>query len=157
MENREFKLRHNPALDGLRGIAILLVVLSHAHVPMFEGAFFGVDLFFVLSCFLITSLLLMEWRAQGHLSFWRFYRRRLYRLTPALLLFLGVYALAAPLLWPELDDVYSDVVWSALYLADYGITFVDRPGTLRHMWSLSIRLWRMSSWTSSPAWRFMAA
>ncbi|MET4580158.1 acyltransferase family protein [Ottowia thiooxydans] len=138
MEIKEFSLRYNPALDGLRGLAILLVILSHAHVPLFDGAFFGVDLFFVLSGFLITSLLLMEWKAHGQLDFWRFYRRRFYRLMPALLLFLGVYALAAPLLWPDLDDVYSDVVWSALYLADYGIAFFDRPGTLLHMWSLSV-------------------
>ena len=50
------KLPYNPALDGLRGVAIVLVMLSHAHVPLFEGAFFGVDLFFVLSGYLITSI-----------------------------------------------------------------------------------------------------
>jgi peptidoglycan/LPS O-acetylase OafA/YrhL len=135
---REFELRYNPALDGLRGVAILLVILSHAHVPLFDGAFFGVDIFFVLSGFLITSLLFMEWRASGQLDYWRFYRRRFYRLMPALLLFLAVYALLAPYLWPDLTDVYSDVLWSAFYLADYGISFFDHPGTLLHMWSLSV-------------------
>lgn len=133
-----FKLSYNPALDGLRGVAILLVILSHAHVPMFDGAFFGVDIFFVLSGFLITSLLLAEWRTNGQLDYWRFYCRRFYRLMPALLLFLAAYMLLAPILWPDLTDVYSDALWSALYLADYGIAFFDRPGTLLHMWSLSV-------------------
>ena len=93
-------LRYNPALDGLRGVAIALVILSHAHVPLFDGAFFGVDVFFVLSGFLITSLLLIELQTEGRLDYWRFYRRRLLRLMPALLLFLVVDVAVAPLLWP---------------------------------------------------------
>lgn len=173
MEIKEFKLHYNPALDGLRGVAILLVILSHAHVPMFDGAFFGVDLFFVLSGFLITSLLLMEWRANGQFDYWRFYRRRFYRLMPALLLFLAAYALLAPLLWPDLTDVYSDVLWSALYLADYGIAFFDRPDTLLHMWSLSVEehfylLWplvlalclrrtRLGGMLEGTTWKLLAA
>lgn len=132
------RLRYNPALDGVRGIAILLVLLSHAHVPLFEGAFFGVDLFFVLSGFLITTLLLIEHDATGRLAFWPFYRRRFFRLMPALALFLLAYCLLAPLIWPELDDIYSDALVSILYLADYGIAFFDSPDTLLHMWSLSV-------------------
>ena len=132
------KLRYNPALDGLRGVAILLVILSHAHVPLFDGAFFGVDLFFVLSGYLITALLLIEHQSSGRLDYWRFYRRRFFRLMPALGLFLVAYCLLAPLLWPGLDDALSDALVSALYLADYGIAFFDRPGTLLHMWSLSV-------------------
>ena len=135
---QHFKLDYNPALDGLRGVAIVLVLLSHAHVPLFDGAFFGVDLFFVLSGFLITSLLLLEHQAHGRLQYWRFYRRRLFRLMPALALFLAVYCLLAPLLWPGLDDVYPDALVSILYLADYGIAFFDSPNTLLHMWSLSV-------------------
>ncbi len=136
--SRNFTLGYNPALDGLRGVAILLVVLSHAHVPLFDGAFLGVDLFFVLSGFLITSLLLLERQAHGRIDYVRFYRRRLLRLMPALALFLGAYCLVAPLLWPGLDDVYQDALVSLAYLADYGIAFFDSPGTLLHMWSLSV-------------------
>lgn len=135
---QNFHLRYNPALDGLRGVAIVLVLLSHAHVPLFDGAFLGVDLFFVLSGFLITALLLQECQANGRLDYWRFYRRRFFRLMPALLLFLAVYCLVAPLLWPDLDDIYQDALVSALYLADYGIAFFDSPDTLLHMWSLSV-------------------
>lgn len=131
-------LPYNPALDGLRGVAILLVILSHAHAPLFDGAFYGVDLFFVLSGFLITSLLLQELHREGCIDYWRFYRRRLYRLMPALALFLAAYCLFAPLLWPGQDDVYSDALVSLLYLADYGIAFFDSPDTLLHMWSLSV-------------------
>ncbi len=136
--DKVYKLSYNPALDGLRGVAILLVILSHAHAPLFDGAFFGVDLFFVLSGFLITSLLLIEFDTTQRLDYWRFYRRRFFRLMPALVLFLGVYCLVAPYLWPDLTDIYSDALVSVLYLADYGIAFFDSPDTLLHMWSLSV-------------------
>ncbi len=135
---KDFKLHYNPALDGLRGVAILLVILSHSHAPLFDGAFFGVDLFFVLSGYLITSLLLMENESEGRIGFWRFYRRRFYRLVPALALFLGAYCIFAPFLWPDLNDIYTDALVSILYLADYGIAFFDSPDTLLHMWSLSV-------------------
>lgn len=131
-------LPYNPALDGLRGVAIVLVIFSHAYVPLFDGAFFGVDLFFVLSGFLITTLLLIEHEQTGRLALRRFYWRRLLRLMPALAVFLLTYCLVAPLVWPELDDIYSDALVSILYLADYGIAFFDSPDTLLHMWSLSV-------------------
>ena len=145
------KLPYNPALDGLRGVAIVLVMLSHAHVPLFEGAFFGVDLFFVLSGYLITSLLLIELQNTQQVDLWRFYRRRFFRLMPALLLFLAVYCLAAPLFWPDSDDWYLDALVSALYLADYGIAFFDLPNSLLHMWSLSVEehfylVWPLLLW-----------
>lgn len=138
MAGTENKLQYNPALDGLRGVAIVLVLLSHAHVPLFDGAFFGVDLFFVLSGFLITSLLLIEFDKSQRIDYWQFYRRRFFRLMPALALFLLAYCIFAPMIWPELDDVYSDALVSILYLADYGIAFFDSPDTILHMWSLSV-------------------
>lgn len=133
-----WQLRYNPAFDGLRAVAIVLVILSHVHVPLFEGAFYGVDLFFVLSGFLITALLLQELGQTGGIDYARFCWRRFLRLTPALWLFLLAYGLAAPLLWPDTDDVVSDVLASALYLADYGIAFFDKPESLLHMWSLAV-------------------
>jgi peptidoglycan/LPS O-acetylase OafA/YrhL len=133
-----WSLPYNPALDGLRAIAIFMVIVSHAHTPGVEGAFFGVDLFFVLSGYLITSLLLIEIGQTGKVDLWRFYRRRLFRLMPALLAFLAVYCLVAPLIWPDSEDWYQDAIVSALYLADYGIAFFDTPNSLLHMWSLSV-------------------
>jgi peptidoglycan/LPS O-acetylase OafA/YrhL len=137
-ESHDGTLPYNPALDGLRAIAIFLVIVSHAHVPGVEGAFFGVDLFFVLSGYLITSLLLIEIGQTGRVNLWRFYRRRFFRLMPALLAFLVVYCLVAPWIWPDSDDWYQDAIVTVLYLADYGIAFFDSPNSLLHMWSLSV-------------------
>ena len=71
-----FRLGYRPALDGLRGIAILLVLGYHSHLRFLPGGYLGVDLFFVLSGFLITYLLMQEWRERGSLSLKRFYWRR---------------------------------------------------------------------------------
>src|ERR1044072_3432187 len=82
---------HIPALDGLRGLAILLVIIHHQLIPLkLNGGFLGVDLFFVLSGFLITSLLLKEFDATQSISLTKFYARRVLRLAPALLLYLLV-------------------------------------------------------------------
>jgi peptidoglycan/LPS O-acetylase OafA/YrhL len=80
----DFRLGHRPALDGLRGCAILAVLLHHTFPTHLPGGFFGVDVFFVLSGFLITVLLLQEWRSTGAVSLPHFYLRRGLRLLPAL-------------------------------------------------------------------------
>ena len=86
-----FKAKHVPALDGLRGLAILLVITHHQLIPLFlKGGFLGVDLFFVLSGFLITTLLWTEFDATKTISLKNFYARRALRLGPALLLYLIV-------------------------------------------------------------------
>src|SRR5580700_10307500 len=95
--DQPFRLGHRPALDGLRAIAVLVVMAHHGYVPLFRGGSIGVDIFFVLSGFLITSLLLEEWDRTGEISFGKFYLRRALRLLPALLLlllFVEAYALA---------------------------------------------------------------
>ena len=101
-----FRLRHVPALDGLRGLAIVMVVGYHLHGRLFKGGHVGVDLFFVLSGFLITALLLQEWEERGAISFSRFYARRALRLLPALYLVLAVYLLALRI--PGLDRLLRE-------------------------------------------------
>ena len=86
------RLRHVPALDGLRGLALLGVLLFHANGAL-AGGYLGVDLFFVLSGFLITSLLLAEQRETGRIALGPFWIRRARRLFPALLSLMPVVAI----------------------------------------------------------------
>ncbi|MBA2402361.1 MAG: acyltransferase [Bradyrhizobium sp.] len=134
------QFRYNPSLDGLRAIAVVLVISDHCGVPVFDQGYFGVDLFFVLSGFLITRLLVDEIDATGRVDVQRFYLRRLLRLTPPLLLFLTAYLVIAPSLWPQLDLMVHvrDVALVAFYLSDYSQAFWNNPKVLIHTWSLSV-------------------
>jgi peptidoglycan/LPS O-acetylase OafA/YrhL len=143
---RPASIPHAPALDGLRGLAVLAVLAFHAgHLP---GGYLGVDLFFVLSGYLITRLLLAEWSSTGGVRLGAFWGRRFRRLLPALLVVLvAVLAYAALLADPaELTRIRRDAVATVLYLAnwealsagrDYWALF-DAPSPLEHMWSLAI-------------------
>lgn len=156
---RERSLAYQPALDGLRGVAVGGVLLFHGgHLT---GGYLGVDAFFVLSGYLITSLLLAEAVATGTLSFANFYARRLRRLMPAIVLviaFVGVYAkfLAEP---RELDAIRFDGLSTLFYFAnwraiaggaDYWAAF-RAPSPFRHTWSLAIEeqfyfVWPLIVW-----------
>jgi peptidoglycan/LPS O-acetylase OafA/YrhL len=134
-----FRLSYMPSLDGLRGVAVLLVILHHAPLPTAPGGFVGVDIFFVLSGFLITSLLLKEFEAAGTISFKNFYMRRVLRLLPALgvlLVFLNSYvALVKP------DAVGITLQTSFLvffYMSNWAFMFGHPYGHLLHTWSLAI-------------------
>jgi peptidoglycan/LPS O-acetylase OafA/YrhL len=131
-----FGFRYNPALDGLRAVAVVLVIADHCNVPIFNQGYFGVD----LSGFLITRLLTDEIDATGRIDLSRFYLRRLLRLTPPLLLFLAAYLLIAPSVWPQFDFASHarDVGLVALYLSDYSQAFWHNPKVLVHTWSLSV-------------------
>ncbi len=119
---------------------MVLVISDHCGVPVFDQGYFGVDLFFVLSGFLITRLLVDEIDATGRVDVQRFYLRRLLRLTPPLLLFLTAYLVIAPSLWPQLDLMVHvrDVALVAFYLSDYSQAFWNNPKVLIHTWSLSV-------------------
>lgn len=141
-------LRYQPALDGLRAVAVLAVLLYHGQVSWLPGGFLGVDLFFVLSGFLITSLLLAEHARRGTIDLARFWGRRARRLLPALFLVLFavcVYSalLARPSQRPSLRmDALSTLAYGAnwrfaLTQQSYFAQYED-PSPLRHMWSLGI-------------------
>lgn len=133
-----WRLGRRPALDGLRGIAVLLVLAYHA-VGRFEFAAgsVGVTMFFTLSGFLITALLLQESRDRGRVSLGRFYARRARRLLPALAVFLAVVALLALASAPALE--LSQIPWVLLYVANWPLAFGHEMGaSLSHMWSLAV-------------------
>ena len=140
------RLAHVPALDGLRGVAVLVVVAFHLH--RLQGGFLGVDLFFVLSGYLITSLLLVEHAGSGAVRLGRFWARRARRLLPALLLMLlGVTLLVGRLTPPgERPLIRGDALSTLGYAANWHAMADDasywdmfvQPSPLDHMWSLAI-------------------
>ncbi|MFN0121574.1 MAG: acyltransferase family protein [Blastocatellia bacterium] len=114
-------LGYRPELDGVRGVSILLVVVHHLRFTLVGGGFLGVDVFFVLSGFLITTLLAREWEARGAISLRAFYLRRVLRLAPALLTLLICMCLyAAYSLDGELArDYYLASGATLLYVSNY--------------------------------------
>jgi len=137
-----FKAKKISALDGLRGLAILLVITHHQLIPFsLKGGFLGVDLFFVLSGFLITSLLLKEFTATRSIALTKFYMRRALRLGPALLLYLIVSSVVTDLLHPEeLTRELKLVGLALVYLTNWRIAVGwDHSLDLTSIiWSLSI-------------------
>jgi len=87
--------RRVPALDGVRGLAVAAVVAFHLGIHQIHGGLLGVDVFFVLSGYLITGLVLSEWRRTGDVSLSHFWARRARRLLPAMLLVLATVAIAS--------------------------------------------------------------
>jgi len=141
------KLSHVPALDGLRALAVLSVMAYHGGFSWIPGGFHGVDAFFVLSGYLITSLLIVERRGTGTIRFGRFWARRARRLLPALFLLvggLGVLHLVWPaaLAWP---DPLPDAIATLGYVANWHFVAGNAnyfapsfPSPLLHTWSLAI-------------------
>ena len=137
-----------PALDGLRAISVLGVMLYHGGAPILSGGFLTIDVFFVLSGFLITSLLLGEWAKRLTVRLGQFWTRRARRLLPALLVMLvGVAIYAKVLATPgEFADLRLDSLSTLFYVANWHFIFgggnyfdlTAQPSPLAHMWSLSI-------------------
>jgi peptidoglycan/LPS O-acetylase OafA/YrhL len=136
-----YKLSYLPELDGLRGLAIIFVILFHANFSFFSGGFIGVEIFFVLSGFLITSLLIQEFDSTGTIKLSYFYMRRVLRLGPALLLLLIAFCILSFLLLSEekANRNFIDVLISLFYLSNWARAFdFYPPDFLGHTWSLSI-------------------
>jgi peptidoglycan/LPS O-acetylase OafA/YrhL len=137
-----------PDVEGLRAVAILAVVGYHAGLPFLPGGFVGVDVFFVISGFLITGLLVAEVARTGTVSLRRFWARRARRLLPAATLVIALTALASWWLVPEVDhpSVGLDLVASAFYVANIRFAFQATdyltedaaPSPALHFWSLGV-------------------
>jgi peptidoglycan/LPS O-acetylase OafA/YrhL len=140
-------MRHVPALDGLRGLALLGVLLFHANGAL-PGGYLGVDLFFVLSGYLITSLLLTEQRETGRIVLSAFWVRRARRLFPALLSLMPAIAIYARYFAEpeELRPLRAQALAALAYVANWQAIFEHKsywqlfsaPSPLEHTWSLSI-------------------
>ena len=137
-----------PALDGIRALAVLGVLAYHANQSWAHGGFLGVDAFFVLSGFLITSLLLAEFAQTGTVRLGAFYARRARRLLPAMILVVGVVVVFWHRLVPEasLGQLRADALGALGYVSNWRLLFsgqsyfesVGTPSPLRHFWSLGI-------------------
>lgn len=132
------RLGHRPGLDGLRGLAVLLVLAQHLGLPVFRGGgLVGVLLFFVLSGFLITWLLLDEHDATGRIDIRAFYARRARRLLPAFLAMLAVVVGVAALMG-NLEAIAGPAIVAGAYVANWSHLFDIDMGPLNHTWTLSV-------------------
>jgi peptidoglycan/LPS O-acetylase OafA/YrhL len=139
-------IKHQPALDGLRGLAVAGVLLFHGgHLT---GGYLGVDAFFVLSGFLITTLLLVEHGNRGRISLGHFWARRARRLLPALVCVLAAVALYAAFIaqrgelptvrWDAISTLFYFANWHAIVSTGDYFAIFRSPSPLQHTWSLAI-------------------
>jgi peptidoglycan/LPS O-acetylase OafA/YrhL len=141
------KDHHRRDIDGLRAIAVLSVVFCHAGLPGFTGGYIGVDIFFVISGFLITGILIRE-SEDGKFSITQFYERRARRILPALFMLLAFFAVSGFFFWPPwqyLDFVRSSTatiffisnIWFLHATGDYFSASAEYDPLL-HTWSLAV-------------------
>jgi peptidoglycan/LPS O-acetylase OafA/YrhL len=159
--------RFRPDVEGLRAVAIVLVVLYHAHADLAPGGYVGVDVFYVISGFLITSQLMRELRSTGRISFLGFYARRVRRILPAATLTVIVTAVASALLLNPLaanralHDGLSAIYFGAnVHFSAQGADYFNAglsPSPFQHFWSLSVEeqfyvVWPLLLVVSSLVW-----
>jgi peptidoglycan/LPS O-acetylase OafA/YrhL len=142
------RFAYQPPLDGLRAVAVGAVLAFHFGSGELPGGFLGVDLFFVLSGYLITSLLLVDWGRRARLDLRAFWSRRARRLLPALVVMIVAISVWAVLAVPsnQLPTIRSDGLWTLFYAANWhliasGLSYfasVSAASPLRHAWSLAI-------------------
>ena len=141
------KSKYLPSIDSLRALAVLAVIIYHVDVNYLPGGFLGVDLFFVLSGYLISSLIIKEYRKTGSLNLYNFYIRRARRLLPAVYFMITV-GLVVMVLFNEvllrkshLDAIfgyiYSSNWWYIFHKLDYFDSF-GAQSPFKHLWSLAI-------------------
>jgi peptidoglycan/LPS O-acetylase OafA/YrhL len=143
----EVRLPYSPGLDGMRALAVMAVLLYHADLRWIPGGFLGVEVFFVVSGYLITALLLAEWRQRGRIDLKGFWMRRARRLLPALYVLLVVtLAFSVVFLPGEVAGLRDDVLAALGYVTNWFLILghesyfeaVGRPSLLQHLWSLAV-------------------
>jgi peptidoglycan/LPS O-acetylase OafA/YrhL len=141
------RLSYSPGLDGLRALAVSAVLLYHADPAFIPGGFLGVEVFFVISGYLISALLLAEWRTKGRIDLKDFWMRRARRLLPALYALLVVtLAFSVVFLPGEVAGLRGEVLGAFGYVTNWFLIFgresyfeaVGRPSVLQHLWSLAV-------------------
>ncbi len=145
---RSADMKFRPDIEGLRAVAVLAVVLFHADVPGVGGGYIGVDVFFVISGFLITGLLWREVSTTGTVRLRRFYGARARRLLPASAAVGVITAIGSAVLLPPLQvpSVIGDGIASALYVGNYRFALqfrnyfnaIQPPSPFQHYWSLGV-------------------
>lgn len=142
------RLRQRDDIQGLRAIAVLAVILFHVDIKLLPGGFTGVDIFLVISGFLITSIILRQ-RGEGSFSYLSFYISRIRRIVPAYLVLLGAVTFCmAILLTPKDYSTYEESLWAALYFgsnrffANHSDYFAPASHELPllHTWSLAVEM-----------------
>ena len=141
------RLSYITGLDGIRAVAVMAVLFYHANAPWALGGFLGVETFFVLSGFLITSLLLAEWQSRGRISLKNFWVRRARRLLPAVWLLLAVLPIVAVFFGRDaLPRLKEDIPAALLYITNWVYVVREvpyfeafgRPPLLQQLWSLAV-------------------
>lgn len=142
------QLKFRPDIQGLRALAIFFVVFCHVDLPGFSGGFIGVDIFFVLSGYLITGLLIKEIQATNKINFLQFYSRRFKRLLPALMTVIMATALLAYFVLapfeqaPQIQASFSVPFWVSNFyfsFSDFNYFAPEADSNLfLHTWSLAV-------------------
>lgn len=167
LKNTSPGLPYRSGLDGLRAIAVLGVIFYHLQFPWALGGYLGVETFIVISGYLITSLLLEDFRANGKINLKNFWLRRIRRLWPALwLLLVGAMALGFTIAPQSLQRLREDVPAAVFYFTNWlyiirEIPYFERwasPPLLQHLWSLAIEeqfylFWPLILWASLRLWK----
>ena len=138
-KNVTYPLGYMAALDGSRGFLTLGVMLAHTRMALFGGAMVYMDVFFTLSGYLITSLLIKDYEKRGRISLRNFYVRRFMRLYPALTVMILCLIVASWLFSPNFKDRLYEALVSWFYLMDYAWLFLTTPVEYTgHTWSLAV-------------------
>ncbi|HEM1831060.1 TPA: peptidoglycan O-acetyltransferase OatA, partial [Listeria monocytogenes] len=142
-----YSRKYVPSIDGLRALAVIAVIAYHLNFSWAKGGFIGVDIFFVLSGYLITNILLTQWEKNQSLQLKQFWIRRFRRLIPAVYVMIVVVVIYAVFFHPEiLKNLRGDAIASFFYVSNWwfifhNVSYFDSfglPSPLKNLWSLAI-------------------